>query len=207
MYKLDLPMFRTPFSPAYWKQAGREMKSLKMLVFTALMAAAAWALGFVPSIPVGHTKFSVGFLARSLCALVCGPVLGMAYGFVEDIVGYLLNPSGLFFFGYTISTMAGMLVYALCFYRAKITVWRIVLANVLVNVLVNATMGSLWSAMMAGVLESGGYWALFTVSLGKNLVTIIPKTVMIYIVFQAALPILQRMLLIPKQVDGVIKPF
>ena len=93
--------------------------------------------------------------------------------------------------------MAGVLVYALCFYRAKITVWRLVLANVLVNVLVNAVMGSLWTMMT----RQGGYWGWFTVSLGKNLATIFPKALLLYILFQALLPILQQMHLMPNQLN------
>ena len=68
-------------------------------------------------------------------------------------------------------------VYALCFYRARITVLRIVLANLVVNLLVNALMGSLWNLMLRG----GVYWGWFLPSLGKNLVTVLPKTLVIYV--------------------------
>ena len=196
-------LYRTPLTPSYWRQARAALSSPKMLVFAALMVALTRALSIPPSIPIGHTSLSFGFLARSLCALVCGPVLGLAFGFVEDILGFILKPTGEFFFGYTLSTMLGVLAYALCFYRARITVWRLVLANVLVNLLVNAAMGSVWTVMMRG----GVYWAWFVPSLIKNLVTIIPKAAVLYVLFQALLPILQRMNLIPKQVDGAIKVF
>ena len=126
--------YLTPFSSRYWRDAGRSASTLKLVVFAALMIAMTRALSLIPSIPIAHTHLSFGFLARSLCALVCGPILGLIFGFSEDILGFILQPSGDFFPGYTISTMAGVLVYALCFYRAKITVWRLVLANLLVNV-------------------------------------------------------------------------
>ncbi len=203
MPKTSQGLYRTPLSPSYWSCARASIGSLKILVFAALMVAMARALSLLPSIPIGQTRMSFGFLARALCALVGGPVMGLAYGFVEDILGFVLDPSGDFFFGYTLSTMAGMLVYALCFYRARITVWRILMANFLVNILVNAAMGSVWTMVMRG----GGYWGWFTFSMMKNLVTIIPKTIVLYILFQAILPILQRMNLIPKQVDGSIKFF
>ena len=190
-------LYRTPFSPAYWRDACRDMRLLRLLVFAALMIAMTRALSLIPSIPIGHTKFSFGFLARALCALVCGPVLGLVFGFAEDILGFILQPSGNFFFGYTLSTMAGVLVYALCFYRARITVLRIVLANLVVNLLVNALMGSLWNLMLRG----GVYWGWFLPSLGKNLVTVLPKTLVIYVLFQALLPILQQMGVIPRQLD------
>ena len=67
----------------------------------------------------------------------------------------------------------------------------------LVNLLVNALMGSLWNLMLRG----GVYWGWFLPSLGKNLVTVLPKTLVIYVLFQALLPILQQMGVIPRQLD------
>lgn len=201
--RIPMNLYRTPFTPAYWREANHCAKVLKLLLFAALMVAMTRVLSLIPGIPIAHTKLTWGFLARSLCALVCGPTLGLLFGFVEDILGFILQPSGDFFPGYTLSTMAGVLVYALCFYRARITVWRLVLANLLVNVLVNAMMGTVWTVMVRG----GVYWAWFIPSLTKNLVTIIPKAAVLYVLFQALLPILQRMDLIPKQVDGAIKVF
>ena len=190
-------LYATPCSQSYWRESVLGMSSLRLMVFAALMIAMTRALSLIPSIPIAHTHLSFGFLARALCALICGPILGLAFGFAEDILGFILQPSGEFFFGYTLSTMTGVLVYALCFYRARITVWRLVLANLLVNVLVNAGMGSVWTMMVRG----GGYWGWFIVSLGKNLATIAPKAILLYVLFQALLPILQRMRLMPVQLE------
>ena len=179
------------------------MKCLKLLVFAALMIAVTRALSLIPGIPIWHTKLTWGFLARSVCALVCGPVLGLVFGFVEDILGFVLQPTGDFFPGYTLSTMAGVLVYALFFFRRRITVVKLVLANAVVNLLVNAAMGSVWSTMVRG----GGYLGWFIPSLAKNLITILPKAAALYILFQALLPILRRMDLIPDQTEGQIRIF
>lgn len=197
MMKSTVQLYRTPFSRDYWRDASKSMGDLRMMVFAALMIAMARALSMLPSIPVGHTQITFGFLARALCALVCGPVTALAYGFAEDILGFILKPTGDFFFGYTLSTMLGVMVYALFLYRSRVTVLRLVAANGVVNVLVNAILGSLWTMMMRG----GGYWGWFIASLTKNLVTIIPKTVLLYLLFQALLPILQKMWIIPHQLD------
>lgn len=192
--------FRTPLTPAYWQASLASLRSLNLLVFAALMVAASIALSAV-SVPVtGYTKFTLGFLARSLCALVCGPVMGLTFGFVEDMLGFILHPTGAFFPGYTLSTMLGVLVYALCFYRAKITVWRIALANVTVNVLINAVLGSYWNVILRG----NGFLFYFWTSLAKNLVTVLPKVLLMYVLFQALLPVLMRMGIIPRQVEGRI---
>lgn len=186
---MNIPTKETLLHRSYWSAALGDLHSTRNLVFAALMVAMARALALIPSIPIAHTRLSFSFPARAMCALVCGPVAGMTYGFVEDILGYILQPTGEFFFGYTISTMAGMLVYALCFYRRRVTVVRIVAANVLVNIFVNALMGSLWTMMLRG----GGYFGWFIPSLLKNLVTIIPKSLVLYFFFQAMLPVLSRL--------------
>ena len=197
-------MYPHPFSAGYWRDASREVRDLRKLLFSALMIALCIVLAQVPSVPLfGGAKVTWGFLARSVCALVCGPVLGLVFGFVEDILGFILQPTGDFFPGYTLSTMAGVLVYALFFFRRRITVVNLVLANAVVNLLVNAAMGSVWSTMVRG----GGYLGWFIPSLAKNLITILPKAAALYILFQALLPILRRMDLIPDQTEGRIRFF
>jgi len=173
---------------------GKNLHNTRLVVFAALMVAMARALSLVPSIPIFHTKLSFGFLARALCAMVCGPMLGLVYGFVEDILGFILQPSGEFFFGYTLSTMLGVLIYALCFYRRRVTVVSIVVANLLVNLLVNAVLGSVWNVMIRGAT----FWSWFVPSFIKNMATIAPKALLLYILFHSMLPILRRMGVLPR---------
>ena len=40
-------LYKTPFTPAYWRDAAAEMKDTKMLVFAALMIAIRVALKLV----------------------------------------------------------------------------------------------------------------------------------------------------------------
>lgn len=178
---------------SYWRSALGGMHNTRMLVFAALMIAMARALSLVPGIPIFHTKMTFGFLARALCALVCGPVLGLVYGFVEDILGFILQPSGEFFFGYTLSTMLGVLIYAFCFYRRRITVLNLFVANLLVNLLVNAVLGSVWNVMTRGA----AFWSWFGPSFIKNMATIVPKVIMLYFLFNSMLPILRRIGVLP----------
>lgn len=190
-------LYRTPLQPGWWLEGNQAMKSLKLLMFAGTDGGDGPGAVPHPRHPHRPHQDDLGLSGPALCALVCGPVMGLVFGFVEDILGFILQPTGDFFPGYTLSTMAGVLVYALCFYRARITVLRIVLANLVVNLLVNALMGSLWNLMLRG----GVYWGWFLPSLGKNLVTVLPKTLVIYVLFQALLPILQQMGVIPRQLD------
>ena len=196
-----MQLYRTPFSPAYWKDAGQSFRSVRNLIFAALMIAAANVLSSYYFNVTADTRFSFGFLARCLCALVCGPAMMIVYGLVEDLLGFVLHPTGVFFPGYTLSTILGVLIYALCFYRARITLLRIFVANLLVNAFVNAVLGSVWNVMVKGNF----FWFYFSTSAVKNALTLVPKCVMMYVLFQALRPLLQRMGYLRRQVEGRIR--
>ena len=77
--------------------AGRvpEVRDLRKLLFSALMIALCIVLAQVPSVPLfGGAKVTWGFLARSVCAWVCGPVLGLLFAFAEDILSFFLTGGG-----------------------------------------------------------------------------------------------------------------
>ena len=127
-------MYTHPFSADYWRDASRELRDLRKLLFAALMIALCIVLAQVPSVPLfGGAKVTWGFLARSVCAWVCGPVLGLLFAFAEDILSFFLTGGGgyPFFPGYTLTTMLGVLTYALFLYRAPLRVWRIFCAKLL----------------------------------------------------------------------------
>ena len=153
-------MYTHPFSAPYWQDASRELRDLRKLLFAALMIALCIVLAQVPSVPLfGGAKVTWGFLARSVCAWVCGPVLGLLFAFAEDILSFFLTGGGgyPFFPGYTLTTMLGVLTYALFFYRAPLRIWRIFCAKLLTN-LQNVILGALWMA----ILNSNGAFSLET---------------------------------------------
>lgn len=185
-------LYRTPFSAAYWRQALADFKSPRVLTFSALMIAACWALGLIPSIQLpSGVKISWGFLARALCSMVGGPINALVFGAAEDTITYLLHPTGPYFPGYMLTTMLGNLIYALLLYRADykspMFALRVFVAKLLTNVQ-NVLLGSLWSAILYGK----GYLAVATVSLWKNTIMLLPQTVMLVLLFAALLPILRR---------------
>ena len=147
-----MSLYPHPFSASYWRAAASEFRNLRKLTFAALMMALCIMLGYIPSVPlIGGAKITWGFLGRSVCAMVCGPLMGLAFGFAEDILTFFLTGGGgyPFFPGYTLTTMLGMLFYALFFYRSRITVRRIFLAKLLTNIQ-NVLLGALWTAILMG---------------------------------------------------------
>ena len=192
-----MPVYKHPFSPAFWREAVAEVKSMKKLTFAALMIALCVMLGHLPSVPLwGGARLSWGYLARSVCAWVCGPVLGLAFAFSEDILTFFLTGGGgsPFFPGYTLTTMLGVFIYALFFYRQEINVRRIFLAKLLTNIQ-NVLLGALWSAILYGK----AYSVMATGSAIKNIILLPFQTAVLVALFSALAPALGRMGLISRQ--------
>jgi len=193
---MSQPLFKTPFSRAYWKCAVADAKKLDTLVFSALMVAACVALGYLQSVPVvNNIKVTWGFLARALCALVGGPVNALVFGFVEDTVGYFMNPQGGWNPFYIFTTMLGVFTYALFLYRAEVTVLRVFLAKLATN-LQNVFLGGLGTYLF---YSNKGYWVIVGGSAVKNAVLLPVQTILLAALFAALLPILHRMGFLPDQ--------
>ena len=193
-----MEIFKTPFSRAYWRCAVQDSKKLRTLVFSALMVAACVALSYLQSVPVvNNIKVTWGFLARALCALVGGPVNALVFGFVEDTVSYMWNPTGGYNPYYIFTTMLGVFTYALFFYRAEVTVLRVFLAKLVTN-LQNVFLGGLGTYLF---YSNKGYWVIVGGSAVKNAIMLPVQAIMLAALFAALLPILSRMRLIPPQAN------
>ena len=184
-----------PFSAAYWRGAVAETRDLRKLVFAALMIAVCIALGYLPSLTLPYGgRVTWGFLARALCGYVCGPALGALFGFAEDILSFFLTGGGgyPFFFGYTLTTMMGVFLYALLLYRAKLTLRRVFLAKLLTNA-ENVVLGALWMSILSGK----AYLVTASASAVKNLALLPLQTALLYALLKLLSPYLKRSGLLP----------
>lgn len=192
---MEKSLFKSPISKQYWISALKEVKSSRSITFAALMIALHILLGMM-FIPVGENlRIVFGFVATSILGLVCGPVMGLAAGAISDTVAYIIAPTGVYFPGYMISTMLSFFVFALFFYRQKITLWRIIIAKFIVTYGINVALGTLWSSMLFGK----GYMYYLTKSLIKNTILFPIEIIMLVLLFKALTPALERMGLIGKK--------
>ena len=193
-----MTLYPSPVSRGYWRDAVRELKDLRKLVFAALMIAACLILSKF-KIPLGEgLTLNITFLARAMCAAVCGPVVSIIFGAAEDTLSFFLgNSIGPYFPGYMITTITGCITYALFFYRARVTIWRIIWAKLITNVQ-NVFLGALWSAM----LYSKGYLYYMTTSAVKNVLYFPVQVLLLVWLLQSLLPVMHRLHWSPCQIEG-----
>ena len=81
------------------KRGSVELKRLKPLIITALMAALAVILTRYASLrvsigPVEGIRLGIGSLPNILIGMILGPAYGAVAGAVADVVGFILSPIG-----------------------------------------------------------------------------------------------------------------
>lgn len=180
------------FQKEFWHYSfNPKRRTLLICVLALIMAVSIASQSFY--IPVGENlRIKFGFLASFLAGMLGGPIFSLGYGLASDLIGYMLFPSGSFFPGYTLSSMVGVCIYSLFFYRQKVTLFKIALCKFTINLFVNVIMGSVWSAMMF----SNGfiYYALKSVT--KNILMLPIEVFLLWALYKAVSPTLIRMDLI-----------
>ena len=130
-------LYRSPFCAGYWRDAAAEMKDTKMLVFAAFIVAIRVALKTVIRIPLAPSlDITPAFMANALGAMVYGPVVGALGAVVSDVLGVLMR-GDTYFLPYVLTEISGTVIFALFFYRQKITPTRVVLSRFCICLFVN----------------------------------------------------------------------
>lgn len=138
------------------------MKKIRVLAATAMLLALAVVLDYFGSIYITSViKISSSFIAIAACGMLFGPVPAMICAGLQDVLMWIIKPAGMFFPGYTLSSVLGGLIYGLCLYRREgKALWIMApFSKLLVNAFVNILLNTCWSAIFTGkayiVLLSG----------------------------------------------------
>jgi ECF transporter S component (folate family) len=129
----------------------KEFQSTKTIVVCGMMAALAVVLGLIATIQIGqYIKIGFSGLPNRVVEFLFGPVVGCIFGGTLDILKYIVNPTGPFNFGFTISAMASGIIYGCFFYQKPISIWRIAGAEFLVKLFVNCGLNTYWLSILYG---------------------------------------------------------
>ena len=189
----NIKLFDNPFSKEYWKQAASELKNTKTLIFAALMIALRIALKSVSIYIAADLRISIEFLVNALGAMTFGPVVAIAGAAVSDTLGALLFPSGPYFFLFIFTEIAGSLVFALFFYRTRISVTKVILSrfctNFFVNIVLQTPIMYLYYQMMLGKT-----YKIFNLPrMIKNLVLFPVESLLLVLFLRALIPPLKSL--------------
>ena len=81
--------------------------------------------------------------------------------------------------------MVACFAYALCFHKTYVTFTRCLIARVIVNFLCNVIIGTISRAIMLGLGYDAFMTYLLTISLPKNIVYLLPQSLLLFFVLKA----------------------
>lgn len=193
MNEKNRKLFATPFSAEYWRLSAGELKSTRVLVLAALLTALRIAIKSL-KIPIGpNLTITFGFIINALGSTIYGPVVAALTSAISDTLGAVLFPSGNYFLPFTFVEVAGGVIFALFFYRTKITTMRVVWARFSVTAICNLILNPVCMYYYYQIY-SGQYYAIFTVPrVVKNLALFPLQALILVIFFNAMLPVTNRM--------------
>lgn len=186
-------LYKTPFCKGYWRDAAMELGDLKMLVFAALIVALRVALKTLVKIPLGPSlDITPAFLANALGAMVYGPVVGAVGAVISDVLGVLLR-GDTYFLPYVLTEIAGSVIFAMFFYRQKITPTRVILSRFTICLCVNILLQTPIDMLFQYVTYGYSSYVLTLPRILKNLFMFPIESVVLTVVLAALQPITYRM--------------
>ena len=190
--KQDRSLFQTPFHGRYWALAAKEFASVRVLVIAAMLTALRIAVKAI-SIPVGpQLNVTFGFLVNSVASMIYGPVVAIVTSAVSDTLGAILFPSGPYFFPFIFVEIAGGLIFALFYYRAKMTTLRIILGRFFVTLVCNLILNPIILFYYYQLILGKSYTLYTLPRVIKNLVLFPAESVVLVILFNAIIPVTNR---------------
>ena len=195
-------IFKSIFHLNYWKSSISFVKNVRSLCTISILFSFMLLCKLIP-IPSGFGSLGIGFtyLFFATICLIYGPICGLFIGFCSDVIGFFIHPSNVFFFGYTLDAMLSGFIYGICFYKKRITFANCLIARFFVNIFVNVGLGSLWWKILYR-LNFDAYLAYMGLtSLPKNVLYLLPQSILLFLVLKALSKPLANFGLIDKKIS------
>lgn len=187
-------LYSSPWSKAYWRDAAKELTNVRTLVVAALLIAVRVALKSA-AIPIAPPTLMInlGFFVNALGAMIFGPVVAIVAAAISDTLGCILFPTGVYFFPFIFTEIAGSLIFALFLYRAPLTnsrvIWSRFCVCFFVNIVIQSPIMLLYYKMVLGKS-----YAIFDLPrILKNLVMFPIESVLLIVFLDVLNPITYRM--------------
>jgi Putative regulator of cell autolysis len=134
----------------YFKEATLEIKKTRTLTGAALATAFTVVIDFFRIVVTQSMEITFGFLGIVVAGMLYGPVVGGLVGAMADVIGYVLRPTGPFFFGFTFNNIVSGVIYGLFLYKKEQSLKRFAAALLTENIIVILILTPMWLNIMYG---------------------------------------------------------
>lgn len=156
--------------------SSRELKNVRCITLTAMMAALSIVLGYLTVMPNPNIKIGFSFLPNNFVYYLFGPVVGAIYGAMVDILTFIIKPTGTFFPGLTLSAILTGLLYGIALYKKPVSLMRIILTNLVYMLTIEVPLNTYWLS----VLNGSHYFTLLKMRALKGGIMFVIGTILLY---------------------------
>ena len=195
------------FSRDYWKEARRELANPRTLAFASLIIALRVIVKMTKIPIISGLSLTFDCYVNALGSIVYGPVVAILVGAVSDTLGCIIFPSGPYFFPFIFVEISSSVLFALYFWRRRISVGWVLLAKFTVNTFCNIILTSVfmkWMYVALGDPKATTYNIVNGVRIAKNMVTFPIESILIVAVLGAFIPILKKFKAVPASQNELI---
>ena len=195
------------FSKEYWREAGRELTSVRTIAFAAMIIALRVAVKMF-SIPIGASlKITFDCYVNALGSIVYGPAVGLLVGAISDTLGCLIHPTGPYFLPFILVEMSSSFLFGLFLWRRKVDVFRVLSSKLTINLFCNIFLTSIlmkWMYTFFGDPAAMTYNIFNLSRIIKNLVMFPLESVLIVYVLGAFIPLLRTLKVVPHTQGNIV---
>lgn len=160
----------------------------KKLVILALFITLEIILSRYLSITTPIVKIGFTFLPICLSAIIFGPVTAGLTAALADVIGFWLNPFGLFFPGFTLSAFITGFIHGTILYKKEITILRTTLACVLITLIVYLGLDTIW----VWILTKDAIYGLLPIRIVKALIMLPVQILTITVTWKYLSPYIKK---------------
>ncbi len=192
------------FTASYWREAASSFKKSRMIAYAALICALRIAVKMFKIKIAPNVTLTFDCYVNAIGAIIYGPLMGLGVGAVSDTLGYLLFPSGDYFFPFIFVEMSSSFIFGLYFWRRRVTAGRALCAKCTVNIVCNLVLTSLVLKWQYALFYTEEVYNLFNaLRIVKNLVLFPLEGVLICLLLNAFFPAFKRMGVIPRESERI----
>ena len=156
------------------------IKKPKTLVICAMMVALNIVLGFYTLTLSSYLRIGFGFMTQPVVTILYGPLVGCMTGMLQDILSFILNPTGGYIPAYTLCVGISGMIYGLMLYNKPVSLWRVFITKLIIVVFSNIILNSIALAPTVG----SGFIGILPARVLKNLILLPIQTIAVYIIFK-----------------------
>ncbi len=160
----------------------QKFKNVKTLTTVSMLLAVAVVLGFfkIPITELIELRFQ--FLPITVGSMLYGPIVGGVLGGLTDILAYLVKPTGVFFPGFTFSSILAGVIYGFFFHKKKISLPRVIAGVFVETVICSILLNSLFLSILYGT----PFWTVIVSRLLKTVIMFPINVALLYAILRPA---------------------